>query len=92
MPLSASSSERCYGQATKLCIKRCSRALEDGDGSQRPQTRRKVVLEHGKVSCTIIAETREHLRQGSDSCSEDEKIVTGGLGFDLNDIPGDQVA
>lgn len=52
----------------------------------------KVALEDGQVNWTLIAEIREHFKQGFATYTEDGRIITGDLGFDMKDISCDKIA
>jgi pimeloyl-ACP methyl ester carboxylesterase len=57
-----------------------------------PDEKDKAALEDGEMNWVLIAEMREHFKQGFAIYTEDGKILAGDLGFDVADVQSDTVA
>jgi pimeloyl-ACP methyl ester carboxylesterase len=57
-----------------------------------PDEKDKAALEDGEVHKVLVAEIREHFKQGFATYTEDGKILAGDLGFDIAGVQSDTVA
>lgn len=57
-----------------------------------PDEKDKLALSDGVMDRVLIAEIREHFRQGFGVYTEDGKVLAGDLGFELADVQAVQVA